>query len=306
MGIDFAGLSEHSDFLPFAYQAPQDGNAWQHQASLEDRYARGGFAFIRSFEYTSDQENHLGVIGSSEFISGIHENDTSMKPFYQWLSQSDGLGQFNHPSSKGALQWDNLVLDDGAAANMATIEIPGDQEFSRIHLAHSDGGWYWLALSRGWTLGPVMDWDTHFWSDRMAAPHPGVACGKNPTFLPCQRTLVLAESSTPKAILAAIRARRTSATEHPSLWATLRGPGGVWQGSPVRAAPGQSIALTIDAGSTIWPLTGVEIVSDNGVDPAQHYFGDNLHCGRDLELCDEEANTRVKWSPAFSSSIGAF
>ena len=85
LGIDFAGLSEHADFLPFAYLAPQDGNAWEHQASLEARYAKRGFAFVRAFEYTSDQENHLGVIGSSGFITGSTKSDTSMRPFYDWL-----------------------------------------------------------------------------------------------------------------------------------------------------------------------------------------------------------------------------
>jgi hypothetical protein len=299
LGIDYAALSDHADFLPFAYQAPQDGNAWYHQEQLAHRYAGSGFAFLRAFEYTSDQENHLGVIGSSDFISGIHEADTSMKPFYAWLAQSDGLGQFNHPSSKGALQWDNLALDKNAASNMATIEIPGDQEFSRLHLAHSDAGWYWLALSRGWTLGPVMDWDTHDWRERMAQARPGATCGRRPLYLPCQRTLILAQASAPKAILEALRARRTSATEHPSLWATLRGPGGVWQGSSLRAEPGETIDLTIDAGSSIWPLTSVEIVSDNGVDPAPHYNGDNLHCGRDPELCQEEAERQGQVETSF-------
>ena len=60
-----------------------------------------------------------------------------------------------------------------------------------------------------------------------------------------------------------------------------------------------AIELTVEAGSTIWPLSSVEIVSDNGIDPAPHYNGDNLHCGRDVELCDEEAKHEGQVEPSF-------
>ncbi len=302
LGIDFGALTDHADFFPFAYQAPEDGNVWLHQARLSSRYSTGGFAFLRGFEYTSDQENHLGVIGSRDYLPGVKRNVTSMQPFYAWIARSDGVGIFNHPSSKGALQWDDLRIDHAAAANMAAIEIYGDQGSSPRNMAHSDAGWYWLALARGWTVGPVMDWDTHDWESKFVQPHPGIGCGDLPYYLPCQRTLVIAKEATPQAIMEALRARRVSATEHPSLWATLRGPGGVWQGSTVwDVRPSSTLELTVDAGSSKWPLTRVDIVSDNGVLPDPYYDGDNLTCRKPADAeCKREIRREGQVAASFS------
>ncbi len=276
LGLDYAGLSDHSDFWPFAYRVPFGGSAWKRQARMVQHYAGTGFAFVRSFEFTSDQENHVSVIGSADYLDGIHSSDLTMKPLYRWLAaRPTALAQFNHPSTKGALQWDNLAFVPAVAGNFSTIEIHGDQGFTPRDLARSDAGWYWLALTRGWTLGPTMNWDTHDWHPVFRQKDLGTRCGE-PHTLPCQRTLVLAEADTSDAILRAIRAHRTTATEHPSLWATLRGPDGIWQGSTFsNAAPGTTLDLTVEAGSTIWPLDRVDIVSDNGIDPHPYYDGDN-------------------------------
>jgi hypothetical protein len=275
LGLDFGALSDHADFWPFAYRSPFGGSAWKRQAKLSKRYSHDGFSFLRGFEYTSDQENHVTVIGSATYLGGRHGSDLAMYPLYHWLAGRDALAQFNHPGTKGALQWDNLAFDSAVAANFATIEIPGDEGFNNKDLAHSDAGWYWLALTRGWTVGPVMDWDMHHWRKVFRQADIGERCGEAHT-LPCQRTLILADADTPEAILRALRARRTSATEHPSLWATLRGPGGVWQGSTVaNAGAGRTLALTVEAGSSILSLDRVEIVCDNGIDPHAYYDGDN-------------------------------
>jgi hypothetical protein len=306
LGIDFGSLTEHSDYLPFSYHNPFGGNVWRRQALLSQHFSRDGFSFLRGFEYTSDQENHVGVIGSTDFLGGSHANDVTMDVLYRWIEARDaaaasagddndaGIVEFNHPSSKGALQWDNLAFNPAVADNVAAIEIYGDQGFTAENLAHSDAGWYWLALARGWTVGPVMNWDTHHWREKFKQTDIGERCGDVPRTLPCQRTLVLATANTPKAILDALRARRTTATEHPALWATLRGPGGVWQGSTVYDThAGMMITLTVEAGSTIWPLTKVEIVGDGSIDPHGFYDGDNLTCGtRSGSLCARQARAR--------------
>jgi hypothetical protein len=277
LGIDFGTLTDHADLMPFAPRVPFGGNVWKKQARLDARYTREGFSLLRGFEFTSDQENHVGVIGSPGFLGGPYRNDLTLDALYHWIATRDaGIVQFNHPSSKGALQWDNLAFVPAVAANVATIEVYGDQGFSIQNLMHSDAGWYWLALARGWTLGPVMNWDTHHWRKIFRQPGAGERCGDLSRTLPCQRTLVLADAATPEAILRALHARRTTATEHPSLWATLRGPGGIWQGGTIEhARAGRALALTLEAGSSIWPLTRFDIVSDNGIDPHAYYDGDN-------------------------------
>ncbi len=278
LGIDFGALTDHADYFPFAYLVPFGGNVWTKQAKLAERYTHDGFSFVRGFEYTSDQENHVSIIGTPDYLAGARADDLTLAALYRWLGERDeGIAQFNHPSSKGALQWNNLTFVPAVASSIATIEVYGDQGFSSENLTHSDAGWYWLALTRGWTVGPVMNWDTHHWRTIFAQRDPGRRCGDYPRTLPCQRTLVLATDNTPAAIMVALRARRTTATEHPSLWATLRGPGGVWQGSTVRTTS-RVIALTVEAGSSIWPLARVDIVSDNGIDPHDTFDGDNVPC----------------------------
>lgn len=278
LGIDFGALTEHADFLPFAYRAPFGGNVWNKQARIDAQYSRDGFSFLRGFEYTSDQENHVNIIGSSDFLGGRRNDDLTLAALHDWLVPRSGvIAEFNHPSAKGALQWNNLTFDPSIAANFAAIEIFGDQEFSPLHLSHSDAGWYWLALTRGWTLGPVMDWDAHNWREMFRQHDVGSRCGDQQT-LPCQRTLVLADAPTPAGIMRALNARRTSATQHPSLWVTLRGPDGAWQGSTVHVQTADSVALMVEAGSSNWPLNRIDIISDGGINPHRYYDGDNdLH-----------------------------
>jgi glycerophosphoryl diester phosphodiesterase len=313
LGIDYGIFSEHSDLFPQALNQPDQPDVWTHQAQLSANYSRDGFTLLRGFELTNDQENHLNVIGSENWVdrSKVGEAAMRMAPFYRWLSTppqhdptgrgfgyggADGVGEFNHPSSKGALNFDDYAFDPAAADNMALIEIRGDQ--GRDGLLRSDAGWYWFALSQGWTVSPVMNWDYHDWTgDIVIQNHtPGASCGQK-GYLPCQRSQILARSSSEADIMDALRARRTSASEWPDLWATLRGPNGEWQGSTVNAAPGQQITLRIDAGSTSHELTSVDIVSDSGVDPYPYFYGDNTPC--DTTGCDPSAFEQSQLTPSY-------
>lgn len=318
LGIDYDTFTDHSDFFPVAYSntaAPVD--QWSRQAQLDAQYTNppDGFSLLRGFELTNDQENHLNVIGSQNWtsrFSAAGEASLRMEPFYKWLSTApvvdptgrglgyggaDGVGQFNHPGDKGALNWDDYAYNADAAKVMSTIEIRGDQSVSANGLSHSDAGWYWFALSQGWTVSPTMNWDWHNWqANHVIDPGatPGANCGDDHS-LPCQRSLVLAGADTPDAIMAALKARRTSASELPDLWATLRS-GDTWQGSTVEAAPGQRLKLTIDAGTSTGSLRSVDIVADNGVSPFPYYYGDNAPCdvteppdpGDPTQNCDPE------------------
>ena len=301
LGVDFGSLTEHSDFFPLGGNSiaiDQNTNqttdaVWPHQAQLDATYSNARYTLMRGFEYTSDQENHLNVIGSSNWASPIagHWGDITMSVFYKWLTTTpvvdpsglgegygaaDGVGQFNHPDSKGALNFDDYAFNAAAAPFMSTIEIFGDQGYPG-GLARSDGGWYWFALSQGWSVGPVMDWDNHYWNDKIAQLRPGAMCGQGP-FLPCERTLVFATANNRDAIMAALRARRTGATQFPGLWASLRTKDGTWMGSTASTVRNSRLLVMLDAGSDVNTLRSVEIVSDNGVSPYPYYYGDNLAC----------------------------
>jgi hypothetical protein len=309
LGLDYVSTTDHSDFFPVPYQRIADaasaGDAaalpvddiWHRQGAIMQTYRSREFSFLRGFEWTNDQQNHLNVLLSQNwtdrFVAG--ELTLRMDAFWQWLATDpisdptdsglgygggDGIGMFNHPGDKGALNWDDYALHAGAAKKMALIEVHGS--YGRDGRMDSDAGWYWFALARGWHVSPVMDWDWHQWAADgiLANATPGASYDEGHTFLPGQRSLVFAASSLPEDIKAALAARRTSATEIPDLWATLRGPRGVWQGGFIEAEPGETITLRVDAGSPTEELTGVEIVSDNGLrfqEPGSHdfYWGDN-------------------------------
>jgi hypothetical protein len=202
------------------------------------------------------------------------------------IGGNDGVGQFNHPSTKGALNWDDYGYHEGAAKVMATIEI-----------REQGAGWYWFALSKGWTVSPTEDFDHHIWTGGtlqfggtgvIPTPDPGSSCTNDGgRYLACRRTFVLAASATRADLMDALKARRTSASDRPDLWATLRGgPVGTdaqWMGSTVSGAPGQQLDLVVDAGSDTAQLQQIDIVSDGGIDPAPTYEGDNAdwQTGRD-------------------------
>ncbi len=305
LGLDFCTLSDHSDFFPVPYQRLADEaqagalpsvtpatDLWHRQLDLVAQYRSDEFSFIHGFEWTNDQENHLNVLLSQNWTSRFVTGDASlhMDPFWTWLATAptpdpsgtglglggaDGIGIFNHPGDKGALNWDDYGYSAAAAQQMALIEIHGS--YGKDGRLDSDAGWYWFALSRGWHVSPVMDWDWHNWSADgvISNPTPGAGYDDGNTFLPGQRSLVLATNSLPESIKEALAARRTTATEIPDLWATLRGPNGEWQGSVIEGDPGETLRLRIDAGSPTEPLLGVQIVSDNGIDGHAHYYGDN-------------------------------
>jgi hypothetical protein len=313
IGIDVATLSDHSDAFPLALGSPSTPDPWARQAEVVAEYTHDGFTVLRGFELTNDQENHLNVIGSENWTarSQVGEATLRMDLFWTWLATpplhdpsgrglgyggADGIGQFNHPSAKGALNWDDYAFDPSVASQMALIEVHGGQ--GRDDLDRSDAGWYWFALAQGWTVSPVMNWDWHDYTGDgiLANPAPGAGCGTG-GFLPCQRSLVLSRATTPEAILEGLRLRRTSASQRPDLWATLRGPGGEWQGSTIGARPGEEITLVVDAGSGTQPLTSVDIVSDAGVSPYPYYYGDNTPC--DASGCDPGDFEHSQLTPSY-------
>ena len=155
LGIDFGILTDHSDFFPVTYSTP-GADPWNRQAALDQQYTSGDFAFLRGFEWTNDQQNHLNVLGSQNWTDRWTAGEASlhMAPFWAWLSTAptpdptgtgvgiggaDGIGQFNHPGDKGALNWDDYAYDAAATKVMATIEIHGDQ--GKNGLNSSDAGW---------------------------------------------------------------------------------------------------------------------------------------------------------------------
>lgn len=288
----YAGGVNCGSYLPDPNNPTYAAELWARQGALAQQYASPEFSFLRGFEWTNDQQNHLDVLLSSNWTSRAVTGDAamSMAPFWQWFDAApvtdpsghglgfgggDGVGMFNHPGDKGALNWDDYGLDAQALARMALIEIHGDQ--SQEGRKSSDAGWYWFALAKGWYVSPVMNWDWHTWSTDgiLGNPAPGSGYGAGTHgCLPGQRSLLLATDASAASLRAAMLARRTSASEIPDLWATLR-CGNAWQGSFVDAEPGSTLRLLVEAGSGTEPLQRVDIIGDCSLDPHDYYDGDN-------------------------------
>jgi hypothetical protein len=277
LGLDFLSMTEHSDLFP---GAPAGADPWSRSLDVCTQHSGDGFTFLRGFEWTNDQQNHLNVIGSLGWIR--RDESFTMAPFWKWIAAApgplvspvapslggaDGVGQFNHPASKGPLNWDDYTYDAGAAARMATIEI---RERSL--------GWYWFALLRGWTVGPVMNADFHPWaaSGLLSNPTPGRGTDGS-GFYPGHRSLVVARDSSRAALMEGLTARRTAASERPDLWATLRTHDGAWMGSVVEPDKQGRVRLVVDAGTADSSIASVELVQDLPLDAtvAAHYFREN-------------------------------
>ncbi|MDQ1705583.1 MAG: hypothetical protein QOF18_1949 [Frankiaceae bacterium] len=290
LGIDFMTLSDHSDFFPASYNVGVMPDPWSRQGALMQQYTGADFSLLRGFEWTNDQQNHLNVVLSQQWTTRFITGDAwlSMRPFWEWFSLpagvggADGLGQFNHPGDKGALNWDDYALDLAAAQRMCTIEVHGAQ--GRDGRGSSDAGWYWFALAKGWHVSPVMNWDWHNWSSDaiLQDPTPGSDYGVA-GHLPGQRSVVFAADARPASLRSALLARRTTATETPDLWAMLSGrrhghgrPGPrVWQGGEITGVGDGEAQLRVDFGSPTEAVTRIDIVGDNGVSPYPYYYGDN-------------------------------
>lgn len=277
LGLDYLSLTEHSDLFPYS---PGGVDPWARSLEVCDSHSTEDLALLRGFEWTNDQQNHLNVLGSAGWVR--RDEAFTMAPFWTWLAAApgpqvsslapalggnDGIGQFNHPASKGPLNWDDYAYDAAAADVMGTIEV-----------RERSTGWYWFALMRGWTVGPVMNADFHPWSASglLTNPTPGAGFDQR-GFYPGHRSLVVARDVTRTALLDGLRSRRTAASERPDLWATLRSADGHWMGSTVPADPGSTVRLVVDAGSGSSAVRSVALVQDVPFSDqvAAHFYGDN-------------------------------
>ena len=116
LGIDYATLSDHSDFFPLSggvFEKPVNdtgipngrvpptvpcdptsgtcggylpdpanptyaADLWARQGRLMQTYASPEFSFLRGFEWTNDQQNHFNVLLSSNWTSRAVTGDASL------------------------------------------------------------------------------------------------------------------------------------------------------------------------------------------------------------------------------------
>lgn len=212
--LDFLALTDHGELLSDA--------EWADTRSQADAFtSTGSFAALAGFEWTDYLKGHICVLGSQDYASYLNWQTNTIGKFFAWLEQRpQALGSFAHPKSTN---FDDFAFRSGASAQMALLEV------ANVEKNFEPG--FLTALSKGWRVGAVAAQDNHH-------PDWGNASG--------QIAGIWAPSLTPSALLEAIRARRTFASDDRNLTLSLK-LNGAWMGSALRGWPGQPLHWQVDA-----------------------------------------------------------
>jgi hypothetical protein len=218
-GMHFLALTDHSHRFNHLQWADI---LTQAQAAT----VNGTFVGLRGFEWTSREQGHSDVFATDTCISREEPPYDTLAGFYTWLAtRPEAIAQFNHPwGPPYDTGFDNFAYDAAAAQKMALLEVGNGSraEYRTFEEA------YLRALTIGWQVGAANNGDTETPDWGLDTPH---------------RTGIVAPALTRGDLLAALRARRTFATEDSNLALALRS-GESWMGSTISTTA--TIALSVD------------------------------------------------------------
>ena len=217
--LHFLALTDHSHQLNDLHWTDILAQA---QAATVD----GAFVGLRGFEWTSLEQGHCSVFATDTCISREDPPYDTLAGFYAWLAaQSEAIAQFNHPFGPPEdTGFDGFAYNAAAAQKMTLLEVGNGSgaEYRTFEEA------YLRALTIGWRVGAANNGDTETPDWGLDTPH---------------RTGIVAPALTRDDLLAALRARRTFATEDSNLALALRS-GDHWMGSTI--SPAATIAFSVD------------------------------------------------------------
>lgn len=258
-GADFLATSDHNFMLT--------DDEWaltrQHAADATTRQ----FAALAATEYwITNGYGEVIVLGVDEIRTkaNFRSPDTSLSrhevipAFLDWLAREDGIGVWPHPGFYGDLD-DFAHWSPARDRAMAGIEIHnygsyvGAPASWGVHDYEAD---YRRALERGWHLMPLAVSDTHAPNWISGSP---------------VRTVLLAPTLTPSALLDALRAQRGYATLDPDLRISFRLGSAVMGGTADAPKTGSlraaiSIVDPDEPGDAITSdqITKLELIADGG------------------------------------------
>ncbi len=256
-GLDFMAISDHSYAI--------NDTEWADTLAAVEAATGSDFLALRGFEYTQGAEGHANVYNTvrhavrtntgcayCDFTPNLEPGST-VAGFYQWLATTGRIGldeagtvmQFNHPGWINFNDWryhpevsDTARLEEVGNGNGTSYDFSEDQ--------------YIRSLDYGWKVGATNNADTHttYW-------------GTNTE----HRTGVLMPELTKDALLEALRARRTYASEDRNFSLSMKA-NGAWMGSEIPNVG--FIQFEIVGADPDAELTSlVEIVTDQGEVAAQ-------------------------------------
>ncbi|XMO85849.1 hypothetical protein AAFN75_13750 [Algibacter sp. AS12] len=195
--FNFYCVTDHSQEEAF-FPDSKNNTAWAVAQKQAEMASNSDFTAFMGVEHSENDSNngrgHFNVIGSSTYINAIRPG-IDIPYFYNWLKENPKnlktgnpvVVTFNHPDKKQFNNW--AYRDDEITEIITLLEI--------INSKKSKYEGFVNALDKGWKVSPVAGIDNHNYTEISKAE---------------SRTFVLAENNSPKAILNAMRKRRTYAT----------------------------------------------------------------------------------------------
>ena len=252
-GFDFMAISDHSYAI--------SDSEWADTLSAVEAATDESFVALRGFEYTQGAEGHINVWNSTRHATRTNvagctmcdytpnlESGVTVRGFYEWLVSTDNVGvdasgtimQFNHPGWINFNDWKYHPEVSGIARleevgnGSGTSYVFSEEEFIR-------------SLDYGWKLGATNNADTH-----------STQWGTNTD----HRTGVLMPELTKNALLEALRARRTFASEDKNFNLGMKA-NGAWMGSEIANSGTITFDITgLDPDGELPAL--VELITDQG------------------------------------------
>lgn len=215
--LDVVALTDHDHWgLPFLDASPR---AWQQVRDAVRRYhAPGRFVTLLGFEWTSWLYGHRHVLyfdGEGEVISSLDEATDHPLELWDALRGREALTFAHHPAGEPvAINW-GIPPDPEFEPVTEIVSVHGSSEMARTPQpvrGGREGSFTVDALARGYRLGFIGSGDSH-------DGHPGLAHLASPSG---GLAAILAEERTRASVLAALRARRSYATNGPRILLRVR------------------------------------------------------------------------------------
>jgi hypothetical protein len=257
LGLDFCAVTDHDVWLDINLKPKYwlNDKAWKEIGkAADDANADGEFVAIRGFEWSNPAYGHICIFDTPCYTDFLITPFDPVLPclapsIYSWIDRKNAIAQFNHPGREEKM-FNQLEYDETVADNFVLMETGNKDDgiYTNDYLPN-----YILALDKGWKLGPAANQDNHV------------------LHINSHRTVIIAPDLTREALFAAVKERRTYATDDTNMRVIFKS-GDTWMGSTV-ITDDDSILLTIMVKDDE-PISSLEIITNKGEVAAEKSFSD--------------------------------
>ena len=210
--MDFHAVTDHGYYM----QEATNLHHWFLAHEEADQfYEPGRFVTLVGYEWTFT-DGHMNGFDTPRAAS--RDTQRNLTAFFEFLSEHDGIGVFNHPNYDIQPNWNDFEYRGLGDRQVSLIEVGSGPYRHNVTNERA----YKRALDRGWHVGAVGSQDNHRADWGTAAP---------------TRTGLIAPELTREAVLTAMRNMRTYAAEDSNV-RVLFASGDSVMGDEIETAPG--------------------------------------------------------------------